>query len=236
MSKERPILFSGSMIKVILEGRKTMTRRVIKPNISSGFDVGHGPEDAKAGYPFVEDEYGDFHKATDFCPYGKPGDRLWVRETWRVGAWSDEDGICVDYRADNYCRKDWLGVPDEGVFERLWVDSTDDAIKAGLEPDENGRYWWQPGQAPTRWRPSIFMPRWASRITLKITEVRAERLQDISEADAIAEGVTLPERTVTHYDGIRKHHFRTLWDALNAKRGYGWDANPWVFALRFERV
>ncbi len=210
MSEERPILFGGPMIKAILECRKTMTRRVIKPDISSGFDAGHGPEDAKAGYPFVEDEYGNFHKATDFCPYGKPGELMWVRETFGPGLGDNPTPTLgyVAYRAD--------------------------------------------GEYPARlkdthvWRPSIFMPRWASRITLKITEARVERLQDISEEDAIAEGITGPHDV--GYQAFRvpgdskpryssaKSAFADLWDSINAKRGFGWDTNPWLWAIRFERA
>lgn len=200
MPKERPILFSGSMIKAILEGRKIKTRRIVKPQPPEGFRLWGRCIDEHASWTDhpLQGEKGNIVRAT--CPYGKPGDTLWVRETFGPGFGDNPVPTLgyVAYRAD--------------------------------------------GEYPARlkdthvWRPSIFMPRWASRITLKITEVRAERLQDISEADAIAEGVTLPERTVTHYDGIWKHHFRTLWDALNAKRGYGWDVDPWVWVIRFEKV
>ena len=131
------------------------------------------------------------------CPYGQPGDRLWVRETWRVGAWNEEDGqIAVDYRADNHARKEWLEVTadDEGeTFNRLWEQSCHDASAAGRALNAEDRYKWKAGESPCRWRPSIFMPRWASRITLEVTDVRVGRVQEITEHDAKAEGLLVAE-------------------------------------------
>ena len=179
--KERPILFSGPMVRAILDGRKTMTRRVMKPQ----------PED----YPY---HHGlAVYRVAKKCTYGVPGDLLWVRETWA----SDVDGCPagLSYRADH------------------------------LDPRGDG-----PAN-PMRWRPSIFMPRWASRLTLRITSIRVERVQDITEADARAEGFKDVAGKYARGDEARIW-FAELWDDINAKRGFGWDANPWVWVVGFEQV
>lgn len=162
------------------------------------------------------------------CPYGKPGDRLWVRETWAqiwkyegcIGEDTTEPYNCsmcsgcrIEYRADtkNSCPGDW---PES----------------MAKEDDE----------AP-RWKPSIHMPRWASRITLEITNMRVERLNDITEEDAKAEGAK--EKHNIFHDAIQAHignvairNFAVLWDSIYSKRGLGWDANPWVWVIEFKRI
>jgi hypothetical protein len=223
--REKPILFSAPMVQAILAGKKTQTRRVVKQRSWVGQDGGVYTLDKKEGIvPLSE-------------VYGKPGDLLWVRETWRVAAWREEDGIQVEYRADASCSH-WIQPPEE-QFDDLWEQSTNDAIVAGLATDENGDYSWGHGECPTRWRPSIFMPRWASRLTLRVTNVRAERLQDISDADICAElGCPLdyPGPGPAPYQRNLRGAFAGLWDSINAKRGYTWTSNPWVWAITFERV
>ncbi len=166
------------------------------------------------------------------CPYGKPGDRLWVREAWRVGAWGEFEGlfgqIAVDYKADNYPRREWLRVEDQELFERLWIQSSDDAMAAGNKPNKEGNHKWKPGQSPCRWRPSIFMPKWASRITLEIISVRVEKLQDICEEDTQAEG--LADAYPIHGQII----FSAYWDHLHGKGE--WNKNPWVWVIEFKRI
>lgn len=228
-TREHPIIFSGPMVRAILAGRKTQTRRVVKPQPENVAKM--GPRTRKYAV----------------------GDRLWVKEAWRVGAWWEDTGeVCVDYRADGYSRREWLDVPDEEMFARLWIQSCEDAKKAGFEYDADHQYNWKPGEAPTRWRPSIFMPRWASRLTLPVIGVRCERLRDISEADAVAEGVghgwkgSWPDYGSLHRQGevmvaertqdTARMSFATLWDTLNAKRGFGWEANPWVVVIEWPRV
>jgi len=164
-ARTRPILFSGPMVRAILSGAKTQTRRVITPQ-----------PDARLRWGFAGWE--DVHGRPLPCRYGAPGDLLWMRETWRQGPTAT------------------------GAYYR----ATDDD-----------------GTPAVRWKPSIFMPRALSRITLKLTDVRVERVQDISEADAAAEGV---ERST----------FAALWNAINAKRGYSWERNPWVWALTLQQV
>lgn len=201
---ERPILFSAPMVRAILEGRKTMTRRVVKithrtPGLALCLEpkVG-GPR------PLV---------AAELCPYGQPGDRLWVRETWGVGSrpdpWGGYEGI--EYRADQD------GLEDDELLPCHKVKTPDDIC---LSDYRSG------------WHPSIHMPRWASRITLEITEVRVERLQEIGEADAMAEGVSgwvHDERCETARDG-----FRVLWESIHGSDS--WSANPWVWVVEFRRV
>lgn len=206
--KERPILFSGPMVRAILEGRKTMTRRAVK--LRHGADVvvvnGQVWKPARVDYAGYVD-----------CPYGQPGDRLWVRETW----------TCVH------------GVPEAGG-----VPHTDDFV----------RYRADAGAAEKLideikcWHPSIHMPRVYSRILLEVTAVRVERLQDITEADAQAEGV---ERVVVgsgwrrYCDpdseevgvppcGDARRSFRSLWKYINGAES--WNANPWVWVVEFKRV
>jgi hypothetical protein len=196
--KEHPILFSGPMVKAILEGRKSQTRRVMKnhPDGVWGVDI-CGGEDGKnsvdTGKPWWK--VGGINGLPK-CPYGQPGDRLWVRETWAPGMNMPQPAI---YRAD------WPG-------------------------DEKG----------VRWKPSIHMPRWASRILLEVTDVRVQRVQEISEEDALAEGTRchLDIEPKNHHDcsWSYKEHFEKLWDSINAKRGYGWDVNPWVWAISFRRI
>ncbi len=195
--KDLPILFNGPMVRAILAGIKTQTRRVVKENHLEG-----GPPE-------------DY--LLSLCPYGQRGDRLWVRETFKPisggYAYNADTGI-------NWCKK---------ILE-------------------------------AKWKPSIHMPRWASRITLRNLGVRVEKLQSLTKADAIAEGLTaltsdggqtikygIPDKNGvpgTDDDGWAWQDwcvnpiaaYARLWDSINAKRGYGWDTNPWVWAIEFDPV
>lgn len=196
--KERPILFNTEMVKAILDGRKTQTRRVVKAKPMEGDFISYKGEALEA-------------LIRTHSPYGVVGDRLWVRETFAFEVFSDE-------------------FPPSILSEccRLWY-------KAGGEKEQTGgtRLHLNKG----RWRPSIHMPRWASRITLEITDIRVERVQDISEEDAKAEGADK-----LHIDDLgqtwksHKRGFETLWDSINDKRGYGWNKNPWVWVVEFKRI
>lgn len=203
--KEKPIIFNGQMVRAILEGRKTQTRRMMKPQ----------PELRMGGFWHWKDcQWADggigFPKTgiEDHAPY-QPGDRLWVRETF--SQWYDDDDfthLITEYRADT----------DGKCRPAGWSDFID----APAAPD-----------VPV-WRPSIHMPRELSRITLEVTDVRAERLQGISEEDAQAEGV---EKSVYLYtsdgDKCRESYrsgFARQWDAIYMN----WNCNPWVWVIFFE--
>ncbi|HDR9277157.1 TPA: hypothetical protein QDB24_005294 [Burkholderia vietnamiensis] len=207
--KERPILFSGPMVRAILEGRKTQTRRVVKPAGAHhlfqfrGKDEARGADEPTGEWAWCSAE----HVVSDHihCPYGKPGDRLWVRET-HLAWWKLDEANPAGPR----------------VFSHVAAYAAD-----GYEL-ESGE----------KWIPSIHMLRAASRITLEITGVRVERLQAISWNDAIAEGIKDPRRAAVRIDPIdgTVAQFRQLWDGLNAARGQGWDANPWVWVIEFRRI
>lgn len=219
--KTRPILFSGAMVRALLDGSKTQTRRVVKlweaPN---GWGVYHS--DGANDWEFVHlgedgDPYADGGMAVRHCPYGVPGERLWVRETFALSKCDPDSGGDTRYPAD------W-NVP---VYRA-------DVPSSVTSPS-----------AVTSWKPSIFMPRWASRILLEVTEVRAERVQDISEADAKAEGAACRLSPGGDLAGAfeiadtpicYRAHFRDLWDSINAKRGLGWEISPWVWVVGFKRV
>jgi hypothetical protein len=191
---EKPILFSAPMVRAILAGSKTQTRRIITPRSSEGLQEG----DIIVRWP--ADEF--FGQCAFFRPPIKVGDTLWVREAW----------YCDDYRVQ---RGPYLK-PDDMDLDQARKDGTLVYAADGLRPYE---------QEQPIWKPSIHMPRWASRISLRVTQVRIERLQDISEADAIAEGID--DRDVIC-------GFSELWDIINGPDA--WDSNPWVVAYSFERV
>lgn len=203
--KERPILFSAPMVRAILAGTKTQTRRVCK------LDVRHS---------MPEPEFASLLKC---CPYGRPGDRLYVKEKHAF----------LDVRKSALSQFPLAG---GGVGPDVWnlcVEYCD-----GTENDTFSVEGERPKQTRARgddgWRPSIHMPRWASRILLEITDVRVERLNAISEEDAMAEGVTLPANTCTMYDGIWRDEYSLLWDQINGAGS--WAANPWVWAISFRRI
>lgn len=206
--KERPILFSGPMVQAILSGAKTQTRRVFKGEPDSVID----------GVPYHWAYSGTSYTATGridnsdlvaiSCPYGVLGDRLWVRETYAIvprTAYAASEGVQQTLRPDDD--------HDAAIYRAGWERST-----SGL-----------------RWKPSIHMPRWASRITLEIADVRVERVQDIKTADIIAEGVHPDERYLGGANRYR-HAWIALWDSINAERGHGWEANPWVWVIGFKVV
>lgn len=196
--KERPILFSGEMVRAILEGRKTMTRRVVNGMPESMFI-----DWVDCAYIQCTDG-GDQYKRI-VCPHGIPGDRLWVKETWY-----DNLGVVrtsADGRDEVYYRAD--GLPD-------------------MEGEEHD----------LKWRPSIHMPRWASRLTLEIVSVKVERLRGISEKDCFAEGAPpipiggWPDGTV-----YPRPWFQQIWDSTDGKKpGCSWQENPWVWAIEFKVV
>lgn len=239
-TKERPILFSGEMVRAILEGRKTQTRRVLR---TQPLDV-IPYQGELAGQRWVGLMQRDPNKGLIFkCKYGQAGDRLWVRESWRIDSWSDDGEVCVQWRADEKVSKWITAGEDYLVFERLWIQSSDDCERSGLEFTDDGGYSWENGHSPCRWRPSIHMPRWASRITLEIVNVRVERVQDTSERDAIAEGIDEWEEMFRCgpdsdpcWTRDARHAYAWLWDSINARRGYGWDVNPWVWVIEFKQV
>lgn len=204
--KERPILFSGPMVRAILDGRKTQTRRIYKP--SEGFPCQDGEI---TGNPNESSTWTDWGP----CRYGNNGDRLWVRETFL----RFHPGM-----------REHLDPDPESLFWETWYRT--DSARLGVNPLDAG----------LNWRPSIFMPRAFSRILLEIVGVRVERVRDITEWDAQAEGVTVGEdRSYSHAEhGLVYRPFRdafkTLWGSINDKRGFGWEQNPCVWVITFKRI
>lgn len=184
--KEHPIFFSGPMVRAILEGRKTQTRRVVVPQ-PTGYGLKWIEHDGFSAWQddgVMLDEYPPCQR---LCRYGEPGHRLWVREKW-----SGNGDDAVWYAADaNY-----------------------------------------PSSVIKKWKPSIYMPRAASRITLEVLTVKVTQLKHITAEECLKEGIGEPGDTRLEVWS----KFAKLWDAINAKRGYGWEANPWVWAIEFKRV
>jgi hypothetical protein len=205
--KERPILFSGPMARAILAGKKTQTRRVAK--VARDGDTLWGRTVKLAGggtfRKFYNLRAADRQKTAAICPYGEKGDRLWVRESFDFLP-CDEPGT-----ADN-C---------EIVY---WADGSHQTRSA----PKSYKPMLYSGE---RFRPSIHMPRWASRLTLEVTDVRVQRLQDISEEDARAEGVSPLQMDL----GSFRPAFEGLWDSINGKV-YPWSSNPWVWVVSFRVV
>lgn len=247
----KPILFSTEMIRAILENRKKQTRRIIKPQPNKNDSWSCNDEKYYFSYPDGLEHYSIRSR------YGI-GDELWVRETWRIGAWRDGGRMAIDYAASPVTRTPWVTIPEDidpdgEKFNYYWRGICDELQNKKIYPEVTGEYHWESGKAPLSWRPSIFMPRWAARIFLQVTDVRVERLQDISNANAKSEGADF---WFSAHDGIKEHDYGTeysgeycpeekrnyikgfqiLWDKLNAKRGYGWESNPWVFVIEFERI
>ena len=214
---EKPILFSGSMVRAILEGRKTQTRRVLKMDVPDHVEL----QTSTDGRHITDDFNGPLQQI--YCPYGVIGDRLWVRENiyfHRVNQ-------------NHYYSADKHGVGNE-IHSRLMAETSSGTCKA-----------------TARTIPSIFMHKFACRLFLEITDIRVERLRDISEEDAVAEGIDAPRCTSCGYSYAdicihMDHHlcgepspdtarkvFQTLWDSINGKRA-PWSDNPWVWVVEFE--
>ena len=207
IAKERPIIFSGEMVRAILDGRKTQTRRAIK--FVDGTDEFVKIEGNRT---IFRDKILDL-AVPDYAPHllsaksrYEPGDRLWVRETFFY-EWPDEDP------------------PDDMRDCRIvYRASEPDYITSDMRESESSY----------RWSSSIHMPRWASRITLEITGVRVESLQAISVEDILSEGcrpIACDEDASEIYEW-----YSELWDSINAKRGYSWEDNPWVWVIEFKRI
>jgi hypothetical protein len=265
--KERPILFSAEMVRAILDVRKTQTRRVIKP-IPEGACI--TMEDFR--------EKPEHYASCGWCPQGEVGTKLWVRETFidagcraaTKGGKSEYTNF-IKYVADGEERD--ISATEEEWDERLHKHVERQIALCPPEPtDSDAPDYWYRYNSHIGWlenefvrhRPSIFMPRWASRITLEITNIRCERLQEISEKDALAEGIVrneFPMQCMTQIpDGSTFYEpdiiafnnpadgawypkseptaakaFRRLWDSINEKK-HPWNANPWVWAIEFRRI
>jgi len=209
--KERPILFSAPMVKAILSGSKSQTRRVVKPQPTEGgleWVTACGGDFAAWQDPLLllDEHSEDGGPCQRKCPYGQPGSRLWVRETF-----------CPIYPQDPHYNG---GRPIEYDYQATYKhgDRLGDLIGA-----------------KKKWKPSIHMPRAASRITLEVTGVRVERLQDISETDALEEGISYNDLPNNGLDPRRaRTWYHRLWESINGPGS--WDANPFVWVVEFKRV
>jgi len=210
--KEYPLLLNGDMVRAVLDGTKTQTRRLVNPQPivrssggitwkrTDGERIPNGPRSA----------FGGSHVSAtgligEYCPFGQVGDTLWVRETWRPCQPSEGKGPAIQHKAD-------------GTYDR--------------KTDYPEAFRTKSSDGPGKWRPSIHMPRWASRLSLKITDIRVERVNAISEGDVLAEGIT-------QLQGGACVAFRMLWDTIYGKQkpnkpDLSWAANPWVWAITFE--
>ena len=223
------MIFNGEMVRAILDGRKTQTRRIMKVQPSDGFHPTHNGYDLdlnahwytpgvvdKNGYlqPAKKDVFGVADENEGYaCPFGAVGDRIWVREAFQGPLVSEE--LLEEYRAypEKFENPEYCEYAADGGPRPEYCD-LDDNLRHG-------------------WRPSIHMPRWASRLTLEITSVRVERLRDLSEDDAKSEGITPPSGGVLPGWEYRIN-FRELWMSIYGSDN--WEANPWVWVIEFKVV
>ena len=222
----RPILFSAPMIRALLDGTKTQTRRVAQVTDDS----------CKPGFirPLAGVTPRRPESHVSYCPYGGPGDLLWVRETY-----------CIEHEIDGNTPPHSDGRPTQinadafaGDGEHAWRQphyrATDPEPELAYEYGTCARC--LAAEPHAHWKPSIHMPRWASRLTLEITDVRLQRVHEISEADARAEGAAPASISPADNGAPYVHAFRGLWDSINAARGHAWADNPFVWALSFRVV
>jgi hypothetical protein len=205
--KQRPIIMTAESVRAIEGDCKTQTRRVIMPQPTGGF-LGFIRERKTHWFR------GETRTLEVKCPYGQPGDRLWVRETWACVKWFDHFKPSEIPKGDER----W-----PSVFFSAWTGAARNAWCRG------------------KWRSARFMPRWASRFTLEVISVRVERLNEISKEDAKAEGMYCGfiggsyDFPIGPYDAYTAN-YRKAWDEINAKRGYPWESNCWVWVIEFKRI
>ena len=210
--KFRPILFSGPMVRALLDNSKTQTRRVAKHPLATAAKKILSYKNQSEFDCILQDESGGIIH----CPYGKPGDRLWVRETFQPTFAPGVEHGAADWGTGEGYKPQYMATD----IRVEWVDADDNITD--------------------RCKPAIHMPRWASRIELEITGVRVERLQDISEADARAEGAPDYEEGIDapppdgDHEWSYRASFRRLWESINGPGS--WEANPWVWVVAFKRV
>lgn len=200
----KPIIFRPESMEAILSGRKTQTRRLVK---NLDYIQDWDPKDPSYG-PFYEDEHGINHETVERCPYGRPGDQLWIRESWRP--------------VENEDMVDGIEFKD-GFFQE---------IENSMEAADK---WVAVYDRTDRWRSPLFMPRWASRLTVDVTGIRVDRVQNISEEDAKAEGVEASE-TVELQGGLPCYTlpYQKVWTSLHGiDNPAAWDSNPWVWVVEF---
>lgn len=227
--KERGMIFNGEMVRALLDGRKTQTRRIVKAadgavKFCKEWDINGeeifvvlGEKDRTGMNPVL---------GAISCPFGAAGDRIWVRETWAT--LGNEDGCCDDWEG-NLCKG------DERSAARIYRASCEQRPgDYGLWSIPDDAYW-KPHTKEHKfegaWRPSIHMPRWASRILLEITNVRVERLKSISDGDAVREGCSTAD--MMSGDCVADV-FARLWASIYGAES--WNANPWVWVIEFKRV
>lgn len=212
------------MVRALLEGRKTQTRRIVKgPQLGPRAEWQKWEGESWRAQGLTGDIPVEWRGQILFCPYGVPGDKLWVRETWKATERESNGVDGILFRADDHFQP----IANTKAAADLWCEAYH-------------------GNHGDNWRPSIFMPRWASRITLELVEVRVERLHDIQPGDCMAEGIELPQSVKDacasnqggEFDTIDwdpTPHFAKLWDSINLERGC-WHSNPCVWVLVFKRV
>lgn len=232
--RERPVIFSAPMVRAILDGRKTQTRRVVKTQPEMAQLLTH------SGWNAWHDERGRPLRN----PYGQPGVRLWVRETWA-------EVHPLQVAEGRYSQGGRAGIPGpppvdyrtiyraDGEFPPIYCLGGEPWPYRSLEPFERDGI--QAFVDEPIWTPSIHMPRWASRILLEITDVRVGRLQEISEDDALAEGIRpfgdgngFHVEDGAFYSSTAASAFAALWESINGPGS--WEANPWVWAITFRRI
>ncbi|HHQ2449131.1 TPA: hypothetical protein ACTW2S_000378 [Raoultella planticola] len=212
--KERGMIFNGEMVRAILDGRKTQTRRIMAPQPADDIERSAFPNPDAIGWKSsLKHKYGS--TTAHFCPFGAIGDRIWVRETFRVHSRATDVATLV-YKASE---------------RNSWTEQTNRVPVAVCNKPAT----------PEKWTPSLHMPRWASRILLEITDVRVERLNSISQEDAQAEGMELTGWRPTYSDPdsggeawTPYDNFAQLWESIYGEES--WKANPWVWVIEFKRV
>ncbi|HIF6270009.1 TPA: hypothetical protein ACX3KD_004989 [Raoultella ornithinolytica] len=211
---ERGMIFNGEMVRAILDGRKTQTRRIMAPQPADDIERSAFPNPDAIGWKSsLKHKYGS--TTAHFCPFGAIGDRIWVRETFRVHSRATDVATLV-YKASE---------------RNSWTEQTHRVPVAVCNKPAT----------PEKWTPSLHMPRWASRILLEITDVRVERINSISQEDAQAEGLELTGWRPTYSDPdsggevmTPYDNFAELWSSIYGDES--WQANPWVWVIEFKRV
>ncbi|MDO5769301.1 MAG: hypothetical protein Q4P13_07335 [Psychrobacter sp.] len=238
--KVRPVNWTSDEVRAALAGRKTQIRVPIKLP-SNGFELDFDLlESDLPAIGFMNNKFGlltkreihpnsnKFERGIIPCPLGKVGDHLWVRETWKIGAWHEDDGtFAIDYKASPELTKTpWIYIADEEEFKKYWVKVTDELNAIYYPTSENGRYYWEAGKSPLKWKSPVTMPRWASRLLLEIVDLRVERLHNITHNDAVSEAcfISHPEVPLTA--------FIECWRARYGDKA--WQNNPWVWVIDFK--